>query len=270
MFKKLNRIIKMDRGTIHKKIKEKLSYRILLRKIAYKIDTLSLSLFNDNYIERQEVGPINLEVKLERLKTGGTFESPITVIANLGAIELAKNYNSILEVGCGTGFFAYKISENPSVKIVASEFDDGARNWAINNRSRENIYYCKKPLSEFHENEFDLVIALEVIEHIFDFDAFLKELRRVAPVAIISTPNKNRDYKSSIANTPEYNQHVREWTAGEFYWVLRTLYSKVELFSVKHLKKLEKNYLKRNVLKPEIKKVGILTHDHILIARCTK
>ena len=31
---------------------------------------------------------------------------------------------------------------------------------------------------------------------------------------------------------PPYYQHVREWTAGEFYWVLRLFYERVTLFAM--------------------------------------
>lgn len=111
-----------------------------------------------------------------------------------------------------------------------------------------------------------MVVALEVIEHIKDYVGFLKHLKRVAPKAIISTPNKNRSYNDSILSIPEYDEHVREWTAGEFYWVLRVFYKNVNLYTIKNINNnlklvsLDKEYI------PKIEETGILTKDHILVA----
>jgi hypothetical protein len=52
---------------------------------------------------------------------------------------------------------------------------------------------------------------------VLDYGALLRELGRVAPRAVISTPNKNRSALGSIVPTPAFREHVREWTSGEFY-----------------------------------------------------
>ena len=127
----------------------------------------------------------------------------------------------------------------------------------------------KLPLSEFTKNEFDVVVSIEVIEHIYDYHSFLLELSSVATKAIITTPNKNRNPFDSIINTPAYGEHCREWTAGEFYWVLRTFYKQVFLYSLPSLDYQIKQFLENpDSYVPLMSSVGVLSKEHILIAKC--
>jgi 2-polyprenyl-3-methyl-5-hydroxy-6-metoxy-1,4-benzoquinol methylase len=229
-----------------------------------------LTFFPDNYQERQEVGAVNFEVKSKRQETGGYFEQPLIVILNKGVAELIdENCKNILEVGSGTGIFASEASKDKTRKIIASEFNEGARKYAEMNRAKDNIFYCQQSLSDFSRNEFDLVVSIEVIEHIFDYSSFLYQLSSVAPKAIITTPNKNRNAFDSIVNTPTYGEHCREWTAGEFYWVLRVFYKKVTLYSVPNIDQQISQFLKNpDSYTPSISSVGLLTKEHLLIAKC--
>jgi 2-polyprenyl-3-methyl-5-hydroxy-6-metoxy-1,4-benzoquinol methylase len=211
-------------------------------------------------------------VKIERQQTGGYFEQPLIVLLNRACNQLINSDSScqkILEVGSGTGIFAYEAAQKNGRQIVASEFNDGARSWAEANRNCDNLTYCKLPLSEFSKNEFDVIVSIEVIEHIYDYHSFLLELSSVAPKAIITTPNKNRNPFDSIINTPAYGEHCREWTAGEFYWVLRTFYKQVFLYSLPNLDHQIKRFLESpDSYVPLMSSVGVLSKEHILIAKC--
>ena len=46
------------------------------------------------------------------------------------------------------------------------------------------------------------------------------------------TPNRARSAQAHHAGPPAYEQHVREWTAGELYWVLRCFYRDVRLLAM--------------------------------------
>jgi 2-polyprenyl-3-methyl-5-hydroxy-6-metoxy-1,4-benzoquinol methylase len=184
------------------------------------------------YLENPEEGPINFEVKEKRLSENGLFEWPNIIALNQTVVSLLRNEKKILEVGSGTGCFAWHAAMDKSKYITASEIDAGARDWAMQNRAAENLKYVSKWSNEFGTNSFDLVVAVEIIEHLKDYSKFLAELIRIAPKAIITTPNKNRDEHSAKASPPKYYQHVREWTAGEFYWILKTFYKDVKLYSM--------------------------------------
>ncbi|MFX0138439.1 MAG: glycosyltransferase, partial [Candidatus Hodarchaeota archaeon] len=208
------------------------------------------------YYENPEAGPINLDEKEKRLKNGGFFEWPNMIALNQTVVSLLGNSKTILEIGSGTGCFAWHAAMDNNRYIVASEMDKKTLEWTIKNRSSKNIQYVSKLLNEINPNSFDIVVAVDVIEHIKDYSTFLKELSCVAPKAIITTPNKSRNEKSLKMNPPEYYQHVREWTIGEFYWILKVFYQKVRLYSMP------------NPYIPSYAPINILSRNSPIIAVC--
>lgn len=207
------------------------------------------------YLENPEVGAVNLEEKIKRVKEGGPFEWPNMVALNRAVVTLVGPALRIVELGGGTGCFAYEAAADPKRFIVCSDLDKEAINWAKENRSRPNIHYIDRLISA-KDGIFDLVVAMDVIEHIEDYRSFLETCAVLAPRAIITTPNKNRDPQSAIASPPKYKQHVREWTAGEFYWILKMIYKDVKLYAMP------------NVYIPEIVPIQIIDSMSPLIALC--
>lgn len=186
-----------------------------------------------SYTENLPDGPSNLKIKLDRAAHGGPFEWPDMLALNKAVAGMCCGARRIVELGGGTGAFAFAVASiNEVVNIVCSELDEEASRWAAENRALPNISYVSR-LVEPDDGPFDLLVSIDVIEHIGDFRHFLNTCCRLAPRAIITTPNKNRSVRSATAGPPAYPLHVREWTAGEFYWVLRCFYERVELFSIK-------------------------------------
>jgi 2-polyprenyl-3-methyl-5-hydroxy-6-metoxy-1,4-benzoquinol methylase len=271
---RLTRAAAMDRaelrGRIIAKVRHAFGYRENVRRIAFQLDRYSRRLWDAPYREREAGGPSNLAVKLERLHAGGPFEPYDVSLINRAAITLLETRHArILEVGSGTGMFASRAALDPARVVVASEMDEGARAWAVANRPAPNITYTDRSLDTIADNEFDLVVAIEVIEHLAPFGPFLRALSRVAPEALISTPNKNGDPFQSLARTPPYSEHVREWTAGEFFWVLRAFYQTVELFTVPALPQQVAALMADEGYMPRVERCTDLSTDAALIARCS-
>jgi hypothetical protein len=57
---------------------------------------------------------------------------------------------------------------------------------------------------------------------------------------------------------------------GEFYWVLRCFFDQVDLYTIPDLKKQINNLQLNNTYIPQVSGCGILTKEHILIARCQR
>ena len=184
-----------------------------------------------SYVERQEAGPVNLKDKLARQERGEPFEWPDIVALNQTVATMRGSARNIVELGGGTGTFAWHATQDPTVVVTCSEFDAQAHEWAVKHRSRSNLRYVNGPVSP-DQGPFDLAVAIEVIEHLTDFAGFLHVCAALAPRAIITTPNKLRSLQTATAGPPHYYQHVREWTAGEFYWVLRAHYDRVQLYAM--------------------------------------
>jgi len=246
-------------------------YRATIRRLAYWLDRYSRTLYDGPYRERPETGPLNLAVKLNRQAAGGPFEPRIVELTNRAAASLlAPRHRRILEIGAGTGMFAWFASADAGRTIVASEFDEPARAWAVEHRSRPNIQFCARRLDECADREFDVVVAIEVIEHIHDFAALLRDCARVANELIISTPNRQRSPFTSVDRTPAYAEHVREWTAGEFLWVLRSFYPDVQLFTVPNAARQERMMVAGGDFRPQVAPCSDLSREEVLIAVCRR
>lgn len=258
-------------GKLKKKAYAVFAPSINLRRFAYALEAFTLKRHNGSIIERPEFGPSNLGVKLRRQALGGPFEPLDVALVNHAVVQLSGPQRSILEIGSGTGLYASLMADaHPDCKIVASEFEDATRDWAIRNRSRSNITYCRSRMDQFTVDFFAQVVALEVVEHIHDYAGFLKELSRVAPRAIVSTPNKLRSASDSIANPPEFEQHVREWSTEAFYWVLRCFWDEVELYTVPRIHAQMKEFASHALYRPTVAPTGLHGREHAMIAICTK
>lgn len=197
------------------------------------------------YTENPESGTVDFAEKLARQARGEPFEWPNIVALNQAVVTLLGDAKRIAELGGGTGCFAFEVANvahppsgvqgeagagAPRV-IVCSELDPAAHAWACEHRARPNVTFLNRPLTRA-DGPFDVVVAVEVIEHVADFAAFLRTCAELAPRAILTTPNRSRGPRFDIPGPPETKKHVREWTAGEFYWVLRAFYKDVRLYAM--------------------------------------
>ena len=156
----------------------------------------------------------------------------------------------IVDVGCGCGVgsnvlsqeadFVWGIDKNAkSVQFAKECFE----------RVKNQIYYSAQvsfdnlDIMEDTRDfaQFDLVVAIEIIEHVDDYRGFLSTLitkfsrrdkagifDRVNPTEFfISSPNRNN--KSITKNTPRNKYHVREWTSSEYFNVLSEYFEHVVL-----------------------------------------
>ena len=101
----------------------------------------------------------------------------ITLVNNI----LEKNLNwKILDIGCG-----YKPHKNASVIADIQDFSDFYKEKKFIQIQGKNL--------PFEDKEFDFVIASHVIEHIEDFEFFIKELERISSQGYIELPTRLGD-----------------------------------------------------------------------------
>ena len=160
---------------------------------------------------------------------------------------------NIVDVGCGSGVgtnilsqeahFVWGIDKNEwSIEFAKEAFT----------REKNGIYYSPQVTFDVFNvmedsrqvMQFEIVVAIEVIEHIYDTHKFIRSLQRFtkrdkkgdvhvkAPTEFyISTPNRNS--KKIRKDKPENIFHVREWQKSEYFDLLSKYFEKVELYDHK-------------------------------------
>jgi len=133
---------------------------------------------------------------------------------------------SVLDVGCGEGVLTAHWAERIAPgRIVGIDLDDPklAAEWA--DRQRPNLTFAPMEVEHlsFADDEFELVAATEVLEHVAQPEPALAEMARVASGhLLVSVPHEplwrvlnmaRGAYLRQLGNTPG---HLNHWTRRSF------------------------------------------------------
>lgn len=158
------------------------------------------------------------EYKNQNIIVKYLFENFFRTIKQI--IESLDPNDRILEIGCGAGESSRRIINMLSEQYFeVSEYDE--RYIEILRKTgfpvkitQESVYQLNRK-----DNEFNCIILLEVLEHLYDYRAAIEEIFRVAERhVIISVPNEplwsilnmlRGKYIKSLGNTPG---HVNRWS----------------------------------------------------------
>ena len=137
----------------------------------------------------------------------------------------------VLDAGCGEGYGSYLLAES-GMHVVGIDVSPEAINHAKEKYIRDNLEYRVMDVSNmnFADGTFDVVVSFQVIEHMHDFEAFLKEIKRILKIgglAFISTPNK-----SLCEGQATGKFHIKEWRYDEFMNLLNGYFDKVQYYGV--------------------------------------
>lgn len=102
-----------------------------------------------------------------------------------------KNKSKVLDVGCGIGVLGQLIKEKYNSDVFGIDLAESA----IKIARKQGVVAKKSDINNrwpYKDSTFDVVVCVQVLEHLYNPDFFFKEAKRVLKkngVLIISTPN---------------------------------------------------------------------------------
>ncbi|WP_292054454.1 rhamnan synthesis F family protein [Martelella sp.] len=146
------------------------------------------------------------------------------------ARELCRGLD-VLDIASGEGYGSALLAQ-VACSVVGVEVDEESVKHAKNNYHADNLEYRAGKAEEIPVDggSVDCVVSFETIEHFYDQEKFLAEIKRVlrpGGFALISSPN--RDVYSGFG-TPPNPHHVRELTQDEFQDLLSHRFQNVAFF----------------------------------------
>lgn len=142
----------------------------------------------------------------------------------------------VLEVGCGGGSGCHEILAAGATEVTGVDVDVKAVQFARQNFNSPQLKFdvVQDAGLPVQDARFDVVVALETIEHVQDDHSFVKELSRVLRPGgelLLSTPNRLvTNPGTSINARPANPLHVREYTKRELQDLLNDLFEDVEWY----------------------------------------
>ncbi len=148
-------------------------------------------------------------------------------------VEVKKQYQitTICEVGCGEGELLKILHTHfPKAKLYACDLASNEISKAKINTKGLKVSFSQQNAENLHiyaNQQFDLVVCCEVLEHLELPKKGLAELKRISRTALVSVPveplwrflNLLRfKYVKHLGNTPG---HLNHWSADSFQNLLR-------------------------------------------------
>ncbi len=131
---------------------------------------------------------------------------------------------SILDVGCGEGFTLEKLYQNKVGKILEG-IDYSSTAVKLGKKQNKKLVLKQGDIYElpYKANSFDIVLCMEVLEHLEDPEKALKELKRVSKKYILlSVPNEpiftlaNLIRGKNLTRWGNDIEHIQHWTSFSF------------------------------------------------------
>lgn len=146
----------------------------------------------------------------------------------------------VLDVGCGTGHGLHLLRRRGASRVWGTDISADAVQFAARSipalpetSGESHLAVCDALSLATIAGVFDVVCAIEVIEHVPSPPALLSEIQRVMKpqgLCFLSTPN--RLTHSPGQDTPINPFHVVEYTGEEFAALLHSAFAHVHLFRV--------------------------------------
>jgi len=149
-------------------------------------------------------------------------------LQHLARYEFACQYlrpgMRVLDIACGAGYGA-ALMHTQGCDVTGADYDGDILSEARNIWPAITFIEADAMQLPFEDHHFDVVVSFETIEHVIAGEQLLCEMNRVLKPDgkfICSTPN--------IKYTAHPPYHVKEYEPEEYYQLVRSNFSQVEVF----------------------------------------
>lgn len=135
----------------------------------------------------------------------------------------------VADAACGTGYGSQMLADAGARSVHGMDISEEAVSLCIERNSRPNVTYSvanAQDLKAISDDEFDVVVSFETIEHLPNVEAYLDEMARILRIGgtfLVSTPD--RRIVSALyffQRHPANPYHIQEYTGRELISLLST------------------------------------------------
>lgn len=142
-------------------------------------------------------------------------------LMHIASYNFAKPFctnKSVLELGCGSGYGSARIA-SVAQHIEAVDVAEDAIEYANSKYAANNLRFSKIDPTQkipFTDEQFDVVLSFQVIEHVLNDKAYLQEAQRLLKkggVLLLITPD--RKHRLFPIQKPWNRWHIREYSKSQ-------------------------------------------------------
>ncbi len=142
-------------------------------------------------------------------------------LSTIASFLRSIQFDSLLDAGCGEGVVLASIRNEVQARCYGLDLDYDRVHFAGKEMTSNNFVNGDAQRLPFSDSSFDLVLLLEVLEHVGHPERVLEEVHRVSgKYILLSVPNEpwwrvgnilRMKYMREFGNTPE---HINHWTVS--------------------------------------------------------
>lgn len=150
-------------------------------------------------------------------------------------IDLEKSTKSILDLGCGEGTTTFYIAKKfPTIQVVGSDPSKSGIEFAKKYYKLENLSFFNDLSSSLLLNNYDLISAFEVLEHVDDWQSLLTRMTKASnKYLLLSFPTgKMRPYEKNVGHFRNFKKNeIENFLYEHSFKPLKKIYAGFPFFS---------------------------------------
>lgn len=153
-----------------------------------------------------------------------------------------RKFSNILEIGCGSGLIVAELSRFIGIEnTIGSDLSLPILYSAKTSASNNKYVLADGEVLPFKDSSLDLVLIVDVLEHIPDSTKMLKEVKRISKNLVLSVPLESGHLSNlvyhiqrllGLTTTKEQYGHIHRFNRKDIFEILKKLNLKIEDFSI--------------------------------------